>query len=46
MYSTYVLARNEQNVDTKIEKLKAGHEKYPEYVRMANDIGIAYGAKK
>jgi hypothetical protein len=46
MYSTYVLARNETNVDTKIEKLKAGTEKYPEYIRMTNDIGIAYGTKK
>ncbi len=46
MYSTYVLARNEANVDTKIEKLKAGTIKYPEYIRMANDVGIAYGSKK
>jgi hypothetical protein len=33
-------------VDAKIEKLKAAFEKYPEYVRIANDVGIAYGSKK
>jgi hypothetical protein len=45
MYSAFVLARNEANVDTRIERLKLGHEKFPEYILMTNDIGMAYGEK-
>ena len=46
MYAVFILAKNVENVDTKIEKLKSAFERFPDYVRIANDVGIAYGAKK
>jgi tetratricopeptide (TPR) repeat protein len=46
MYAVFILARNIENVDQKIEKLKIAFERFPEYVRIANDVGIAYGTKK
>ena len=46
MYAHYIIARNEANVDEKINKLKAVSQKFPEYIRVANDVGIAYGSKK
>ena len=46
MYAHYILARNETNPDEKINKLKVVSQKFPEYVRATNDVGIAYGAKK
>jgi hypothetical protein len=39
------LAKFEANLDTKMEKMKAGHEKYPEFIPFANQIGLAYLAK-
>lgn len=46
MYAVFILARNCNNVDEKIEKLIAAAGRFPEYVRIANDVGIAYGTKK
>lgn len=46
MYAVFILARNIENVDEKIEKLKIGYERFPDYVRIANDVGITYGTKK
>lgn len=46
MYATYIIARNQQNIDIKIQQLKEAFERFPDYVRIANDVGIAYGSKK
>lgn len=46
MYAHYIIARNNANVDEKISQLKIVSERFPEYVRATNDIGIAYGSKK
>ena len=44
-YGHYILARNKKDVDIKIQSLKDVSKRFPDYVRVANDIGIAYGSK-
>ena len=44
MYAHFILARNEKDIDAKIAKLKIASERFPEYVRITNEIGICYGA--
>lgn len=44
-YAHYILARNKKDVDIKISTLKDVSKRFPDYVRVANDIGIAYGSK-
>jgi hypothetical protein len=47
MYAHYILARNENDADDdKIAKLKVVAEKFPEFVRVKNDIGNCYSKAK
>lgn len=46
MYAHFILARNEKDIDGKIAKLKIVADKFPEYVRVTNEIGICYGGTK
>ena len=45
-YADFILARNIQDIDEKILKLKEASQKHPEYTRITNEIGICYGATK
>jgi hypothetical protein len=45
-YASFILARNKSDIDEKILKLKEATLKYPEYVRITNEIGICYGSGK
>lgn len=45
-YAHFILARNEKDVDSKIAKLKIVAEKFPDYVRVTNEIGTCYGGAK
>ena len=45
-YADFVLARNIQDIDQKISKLKEISQIHPEYTRITNEIGICYGATK
>jgi tetratricopeptide (TPR) repeat protein len=46
MYAHFVLGKNEKDVDEKIKKLTAGALKFPYYIRINNEVGLSYGAKK
>jgi tetratricopeptide (TPR) repeat protein len=46
MYALFILAKNEKDLDTRIERLIDVHKKWPEYVRNTNEVGISFGAKK
>lgn len=46
MYAHFIIARNEKEIDEKIAKLKIVADKFPEYVRVTNEIGICYGGTK
>ena len=46
MYAHFILARNNQNKDLKIKMLKVAADKFPEYIRIVNDVGITYGSLK
>lgn len=46
MYAHFILARNEKEIDDKIIKLKTLADKFPDYVRLTNEIGICYGGTK
>lgn len=45
-YAHFILARNEKDIDSKIAKLKIVADKFPDYVRVTNEIGICYGGTK
>lgn len=45
-YGHFILARNEKDVDNKIAKLKIVADKFPDYARVTNEIGICYGGTK
>ena len=45
-YAHFILARNEKDVDSKIAKLKTVADRFPDYVRVTNEIGICYGGTK
>ena len=42
----FIMARNDKNPDTKIEKLMRVTELHPKYARGFNQIGIVYGGTK
>ncbi len=46
MYAHFVLGKNEKDVDQKIKKLTASVKIFPLYIRLINEVGLSYGAKK
>lgn len=46
MYAHFILGKNTTNVDERIKLLTIAAEKYPKYVRLVNEVGLSYGAKK
>jgi hypothetical protein len=46
MYAYFVIGKNEKDVDLRIKKLSDAAEKFPRYVRLVNEVGLSYGAKK
>lgn len=46
MFAQFIAAKNEVNIDMRIEKLKKYCEKYPNYPRAINYIGFVYGNDK
>lgn len=42
----FIMARNDKNPDSKIEKLMRVTELHPKYARSFNEIGIVYGGTK
>jgi tetratricopeptide (TPR) repeat protein len=41
-----VIGKNEKDVDQRIKKLSDATEKFPQYVRLSNEVGLSYGTKK
>lgn len=46
MYAHFILGKNINNVDDRIKQLTIAAEKFPNYVRLVNEVGLSYGAKK
>ncbi len=46
MFAQFIIAKNEANIDLRIEKLKKYCDKYPSYPRAINYIGFVYGQDK
>lgn len=46
MYALLIMARNEKNIDDRIQGLVKAAEKHPEYYRLLNLTGINYSSKK
>ena len=42
----FVLARNQKDTETKIQKLKEASLAHPRFARVINEIGIVYGGTK
>lgn len=45
MYAHFVSAKNEPDVDDRINLLITKSEKFPRYIRLINEIGLAYGVR-
>ncbi len=46
IYAHFIIGRNIENVEEKISTLQQNAQKYPHYLRLVNEVGISYGAKK
>jgi tetratricopeptide (TPR) repeat protein len=46
MYAYFIIGKNEKDVDQRIKKLSDAAEKFPQYVRLSNEVGLSHGAKK
>lgn len=46
IYAHFIMGKNVANVDERIKQLTIAAENFPNYVRLVNEVGLSFGAKK